>query len=117
MQSVLRSRTFSSSLQPKSTRHHPKRPMRNMISIYRRELGAYFVAPIAYAVTGIFLLIAGFFFYYLLSDYARQSMMQFNGPSAMDVPSSVAREFFRTMGTIVIFMTPMLNMGIYSEDR
>lgn len=91
--------------------------MKNLIAIYRRELGAYFVAPIAYAVTGIFLLIAGFFFYYILSGVARQSMMQFNGPSGMDVPSVVSREFFGSMSTIIVFMIPMLTMGIYSEDR
>jgi ABC-2 type transport system permease protein len=91
--------------------------MKNMIAIYRREIGAYFVAPLAYAVTGIFLLIAGFFFYYILIGETRQSMQQFNGPTGVDVPSLVLRVFFGSISQIILFMIPMLTMGIYSEER
>ncbi len=36
--------------------------MRGLYAIYRKEIGHYFVSPIAYAVVGLFLLITGFFF-------------------------------------------------------
>jgi ABC-2 type transport system permease protein len=93
--------------------------MRNIIAIYRRELGAYFVSPIAYAVTGIFLLVSGFFFYNILGIFMQRSMMpeQFGGQAGMDVPGMVIRNFFDIVSTIILFMLPMLTMGIYAEDR
>jgi len=93
--------------------------MKNIISIYRREMGAYFVSPIAYAVTGIFLLVSGFFFYIILRSFVEQSMMppQFGGQAGMDVAGLVIRNFFDVVSTIILFMLPMLTMGIYAEER
>ena len=38
----------------------------NIIAIYRRELQSYFVSPLAYAIAGIFWLIAGLFLVMIL---------------------------------------------------
>jgi ABC-2 type transport system permease protein len=97
--------------------------MRNIIAIYRREMSSYFVSPIAYAVVGIFLLVCGYFFYNILSFFIRQSFMaqmqaaRFGGPSGMDVPSLVLRNFFGVVSTVILFMIPMLTMGVYAEER
>jgi ABC-2 type transport system permease protein len=93
--------------------------MKNIISIYRRELGSYFVSPIAYAVTGIFLVVSGFFFYIILTNLIQRSMMpeQFGGQAGMDVSGTVVRNFFDVVSQIILFMLPMLTMGVYAEDR
>lgn len=97
--------------------------MKGIIAIYRREIGSYFVSPIAYIVVGLFLLVCGWFFYRILTFFIQQSVtaqmraMQFGAPPAMDVPGFVLENFFGIVSTIVLFMLPMLTMGIYSEER
>ena len=97
--------------------------MKGILAIYRREMSSYFVSPIAYIVVGFFLLIAGFFFYNLLSFYIERSFMaqmqaqRMGAPPEMDVPGMVLRNFFGVVSTVVLFMIPMLTMGIYAEER
>src|SRR6185369_1993363 len=97
--------------------------MKGMIAVYRREMGSYFVSPIAYIVIGLFLLICGWFFYRILTFMIEQSVtaqmrsMQFGAPPAMDVPGLVIQNFLGVVSTIILFLLPMLTMGIYSEER
>ena len=49
--------------------------MRNVWAIYKREMRSYFISPMAYAIYVIFLALCGFFFYSMVSYYARYSMM------------------------------------------
>src|SRR5215471_20482775 len=94
--------------------------MKRMLAIYRRELGNYFVTPVAYIVVGLFLLITGYLFYSILSFLIQQeamAQMQRMGPQAMDVPGQAIRAFFDNMSFIMLFLLPMLTMGIYAEDR
>jgi ABC-2 type transport system permease protein len=94
--------------------------MKGMLAIYRRELGNYFVSPVAYIVVGLFLLITGYLFYSILSFLMQQqiaSQMQRMGPQAMDVPGQAIRAFFDNMSFILLFLLPMLTMGIYADER
>ena len=53
--------------------------MRSIYAIYRKEMGHYFVSPIAYVAVGLFLILGGVFFDSDLSqaiDYAVQMQMQ-----------------------------------------
>src|SRR5215510_16201387 len=97
--------------------------MKGIIAVYRREMGSYFVSPIAYIVVGLFLLVCGWFFYRILAFFIQQSVtaqmraMQMGAPPAMDVPGMVIQNFFGIVSTIILFMLPMLTMGIYAEER
>jgi len=97
--------------------------MKGILAIYRREMGSYFVSPIAYIVVGVFLLVTGFFFYNILGsviEYSFRAQMQaqrFGGPTDIDVPGLVLRNFFGVVSTVILFMVPMLTMGIYAEER
>ncbi|MBI1760045.1 MAG: ABC transporter permease subunit [Acidobacteria bacterium] len=97
--------------------------MKGILAIFRREMSSYFVSPIAYIVIGFFLLIAGYFFSNILSflmAQAMQAMMQqrqMGPPPEIDVPSLVMRNFTGVISTIVLFMIPMLTMGVYAEER
>lgn len=97
--------------------------MKGIIAVYRREMGSYFVSPIAYIVVGLFLLVCGWFFYSILTYFISQSIsaqmrsMQFGQAPAMDVPGLVIQNFFGIVSTVILFLLPMLTMGIYAEER
>ena len=97
--------------------------MKGILAIYRRELGSYFVSPIAYVVIGFFLALTGYFF----SDFVARviaysfSMQmrggQFGAPPPIDAPMLVIRNFAGFVTTILLFLVPMLTMGVYAEER
>src|SRR6202023_2449293 len=43
--------------------------------------------------------------------------LEFGGPSAIDVPALVMRDFFGILSTLLLFLTPMLTIGVYAEER
>lgn len=93
--------------------------MRSVYAIYRREMGHYFVSPVAYVVVAVFLIVAGFFFRLYMGLAIDQSMemaMQGMGGDT-DVPAEVLRAFFGLISTLILFLAPMLTMGVYAEER
>jgi ABC-2 type transport system permease protein len=99
-----------------------KNSIKGILAIYRRELGGYFVSPIAYVVTGFFLFLTGYFFDNLLTDVIdysirMQAQSQFGAPPQFDAPALVIRNFTGFATTILLFLVPMLTMGVYAEER
>ena len=94
--------------------------MKNILAIWQRELKSYFLSPIAYVVLTVFLFIAGFFFYTILTAWVQQTMMQAaygQGSQPVDVPGMVSRSFFGTISVVLLFMIPMLTMGLFAEEK
>ncbi|HYK91691.1 MAG TPA: ABC transporter permease [Acidobacteriota bacterium] len=94
--------------------------MQNVLAIWQREMKSYFVSPIAYVVLTVFLFLSGFFFYSILTAVVQSTMMQGQfgqGAQSVDVPGIVSRSFFGTMSVILLFMIPMLTMGLFAEER
>jgi ABC-2 type transport system permease protein len=97
--------------------------MRNLYAIYRKEMRHYFVSPVAYVCSGLFLLISAFFFNFFLSAVIQQSFqmemqsMQFGMPQQFDVPGQVMRAFLGLLSTLILFITPFLTMGVFAEER
>ena len=97
--------------------------MKGIIAVYRREMGSYFVSPIAYIVIGLFLVVCGLFNYLILTSLIEQSVtaqmrsMQFGAPPAMDVPGLAIQNFMGVVSSIILFLLPMLTIGIYAEER
>jgi len=97
--------------------------MKNIIAIFRRELGTYFVSPVAYVVLTIFLLLSGMFFQNAISEVLRMSRMQamqaMQGGQIppMDVPAIVSRYFLSSLSVILLFMIPMITMALFSEEK
>jgi len=76
--------------------------MRNIATMARRELGAYFLSPIAYAVAAVFLLATGLVFGYWTFR---------NGAEA-----SLRMLFESWILLILVLVIPMLTMRLLSEE-
>ena len=93
--------------------------MRNYLALVGKELGTLFVSPIAYVVLASFYLVSGYLFYIILSFFVQQSSMRQMGPSSlpMDVPGLVMESYLGSLTTILLFLLPMITMGIFAEER
>jgi ABC-2 type transport system permease protein len=99
----------------------------NIIAIYRRELQSYFVSPLAYGIAAVFWFIAGLFMVMILlgpggilptvAAYDLQGQ-QFGIPvPPIDVPYEFIRAFLDRIGWLLLFILPILSMGLYAEER
>jgi len=97
--------------------------MRNLWAIYRKEMGHYFVSPVAYILIGVFLALSAVFFILFLQSAIQQQQqaafegMQMGMMQGFDVPSMVVRGIFGVLSTFALFFTPLLTMGVYAEER
>jgi ABC-2 type transport system permease protein len=93
--------------------------MRNYWAIILKELNTLFVSPIAYVVLAVFYGVSGYFFYIILSFYVQQSAMRQFGPSSfpMDIPTMIMESFLGVLSTILLFLLPMVTMGVFAEER
>lgn len=71
------------------------------VVIMKRELGAYFTSPIAYIVTGLFLIIAGILFF---ATFFLQNRAEL-------------RNYFSLLPVLLSFFIPALTMRIFAEEK
>jgi len=93
--------------------------MRNLLPIYKRELKAYFVSPVAYVVLVIFLVIAGFFFTSIVrwfSYYSLQAQQSPYGAPEMNITAWL-EGFFMNTAVWILFVLPLLSMRLFSEEK
>ncbi|HIK45639.1 MAG TPA: ABC transporter permease [Leptolyngbyaceae cyanobacterium M65_K2018_010] len=100
---------------------------KNILAIYRRELQSYFTSPLSYVIAAVFWLLGGFFLVAILlgpQGIIAQAAMadqatQMGLPPAP--PFDVAYEFNKAyvglLGSLSLFVLPMLSMGLYTDER
>lgn len=95
----------------------------NILAIYRRELQSYFASPFAYAIAGVFWLLAGFFLVVILlgpdgviAQIEVRDQAGITEPP-IDVPYQFQTAYLNLVGSLSLFILPMLSMGLYSEER
>src|SRR3954465_3392366 len=95
--------------------------MTNILAIAQKELKSYFASPIAYIVIGLWALLYGWFFTFILNYFLRQSlqMSQFGaqGPQAMNINQQMIRPLLQNVTILVLFLLPMVTMRTYSEEK
>ena len=74
--------------------------MHQVVHIFRKEFGTYFVSPIAYIVISIFLVVTGWFFF--------STFFLFNQASL--------RNFFSLLPITFAFVIPAVTMRLFSEE-
>ena len=85
--------------------------MRSLYAVYRKEMGHYFVSPVAYTVLSLFFILTAFFFNLYLRDVVEQSFGEF------DAPSQIFRAFLGLLALLILFFMPMITMGLFAEER
>jgi ABC-2 type transport system permease protein len=93
--------------------------MQSVLAIWQREMKNYFVSPIAYVVLFVFLLILGLIFYGNLVEAYQYTMMQAQTGrmQPIDIPAAITHSLFNTTYVILVFLIPMLTMGLFSEEK
>jgi ABC-2 type transport system permease protein len=93
--------------------------MRNVWIICRKELGSYFVSPIAYLLLTMFALIFGFFFWNALGVFIIEGMeMQMRGQSfPMNLNEQIIRPLLSNASVIGLFFIPMITMRLFAEEK
>src|SRR4030095_828175 len=93
--------------------------MRNIWIICRKELGSYFVSPVAYLLLTMFGLIFGFFFWNALGFFVIEGMeMQMRGQSfPMNINEQIIRPLLSNVSVIGLFFIPMITMRLFAEEK
>jgi ABC-2 type transport system permease protein len=77
--------------------------VRNIKAVVKRELSGYFGSPVAYVFIVIFLLLCGFFTFYISHFY--------------EVGQADLRAFFEWHPWIFLFLVPAVGMRLWAEER
>ncbi|MEE9239694.1 MAG: ABC transporter permease subunit [bacterium] len=96
--------------------------MSNVWLVSRRELASFFFSPIAYVVLGAWSLILGVFYSGSFLNYALISMQIMRNPRAaqqlnLTPTSAILGPVFSSTTVILLFVTPLLTMRLFSEEK
>ncbi|HTU46676.1 MAG TPA: ABC transporter permease [Bryobacteraceae bacterium] len=93
--------------------------MRNIWTICRRELYAYFVSPIAWVLLTIFAFLSGAFTYLISAAFVRASIEgQMSGQTfPMNVNEQVIAPLFSNMAVVGLFLIPLISMRLFAEEK
>ena len=93
--------------------------MRNIWAIAKKEIKGYFVSPLAYIITSVFLAISGFLFFNMLSNFSLISVQYMRYQQHLEnftLNNWVVAPLLVNMGFILLFMIPALSMRIFTEE-
>lgn len=95
--------------------------MRNVLTIVRKELRAYFVSPIAYVVLTGFLLLGGWFFFNLLSRFnmllSIYTQLQQGAADQLNLNEFVIAPLMHNLSIVLVILVPMITMRAYAEEK
>lgn len=76
--------------------------MSTIWAITLKELKSYFVSPIAYVITAMFLLVSGYFFALILNVTRDAGMMTY---------------LFGNMAVVLLLISPLISMRLFAEEQ
>lgn len=84
--------------------------MRNAWAIYKKELRTYFVSPLFYIVTAVFLSLCGYYFYSDLSYFVQFGF-------GVNILENFFQLLFVDMRLVMLLTVPLLTMRSFAEER
>ncbi len=93
--------------------------MRNVVTIWRKELRSYFASPVAYLLLLMFALIFGFFFWNIVSYFVYEGTeSQMRGEMfPMNVNERVIRPLLSNASVVGLFLIPLITMRLFAEEK
>lgn len=93
--------------------------MKNILTIYKKELNSYFVSWVAYLLLAMFAAVSGFFFWVFLREFAEYGMMmQMRGQmTPMNVNEMIIRPMLSNLSVIGLFFIPIITMRLFAEEK
>ncbi len=96
----------------------------NIDAIFRKELQGYFKSPLSYVIAGFFWILTALFLVLVTQNIIEQAaqsdmgrQMGQGGAGPIDVPQIILQNFLSVMGSILLFVLPVLSMNLYTEER
>jgi len=90
--------------------------MKNVWHVMVKELKSYFYSPVAYVVLTLFILLVGWRFSVLLVNAALQTAAG-TQYAPFDGPQYVVLNHFAVISTVLLFLLPLITMGVYAEEK
>jgi len=98
--------------------------MKKMLAIWKKEAVSAFSSPMAYTAIVVFLVITGMFFSMIVNQFSLicyniQNMAMRNPQygRTMNLTDMAMRALFLNMGVILLFITPLLTMRLFAEEK
>jgi len=94
--------------------------MKNIGSLVRKELRAYFSSPVAYVIISGFLLLVGYFYYSLITWFNAAAMQMTQNPyyaQQVNINEMVFSPLFHNMTILLVFVAPLLTMRLLAEEK
>ncbi len=93
--------------------------MRNIWTICRRELYAYFVSPVAWVLMAIFAILGGVLTYLYGSAFINQMLqMQMRGEqTGLNINDMIIAPLISQMAIVSVFLIPMISMRLFAEEK
>ncbi|MBM4125585.1 MAG: hypothetical protein FJ246_11665 [Nitrospira sp.] len=94
--------------------------MTPVLAIVAKELRSYFVSPIVYVVSAVFLLIFGVLSYLAVVNAGSQAirLMQIQGAAPqLNLNDLVFRPTFYSLAIVLMLVLPLLTMRLFAEER
>jgi ABC-2 type transport system permease protein len=107
---------------PAARWREPRSLVRNTLTIAGREVRSYFSSPVAYVLLAVYLALAGYFFFALLSAFNQTltiySMMR--NPEMLqrfNLNEMVLQPLLHNMSVLLIFIIPAITMRMFPEEK
>ena len=93
--------------------------MRNVWIICRKELGSYFVSPIAYVLLVMFGVVFGYMFWNALGEFVNAGIQsEMSGRSfPMNLNDWIIRPLLSNLNVINLFFVPLITMRLFAEEK
>ena len=96
--------------------------MRNVLTLAGREIRSYFSSPVAYVLIAVYLALAGYFFYALITAFntSLQIYSMMRNPemlSRFNLNEMVIVPLLHNMAVLLIFIVPAITMRMFPEEK